>query len=311
MRVAAIDIGTNSVLLTVAEATQGTLKPVLEHATITRLGKGVDRNRRLHPDRVDATLACLARYAELIADAGVVEVAVVGTSAMRDARGGDEFRDRVEALLGVRPRVISGEQEARLTFAGALLEIDVNGPVVVVDIGGGSTEIIFGVAAGQGVVSSAVSLNVGSVRLFERYLLSDPPGAEELAATRAEVRAALRTVTRPPAGATLIGVAGTVTTLLAIERGLATYDPRCIHNHRLHVDTLRRLSRRLATLPLAERRQLAGLEPERADVIVAGACILVEIAAWTGAGDVVVSDRGVRWGLIRSLTQGSSQASPF
>lgn len=301
MCVAAIDIGTNSVLLTIATRTENAIVPVLERATITRLGKGVDRTRRLDPERVEATLSCLATYAKLIEAAGVSQLEVVGTSAMRDAHGGDDFCDRAEQLLGVRPRTISGVEEAQLTFEGALVALDTTGDVVVVDIGGGSTEVIVGNVSASVTVSGAVSLDVGSVRLFERHIVHDPPSAQELDAIRADVRRALLQAPSPAAKATLVGVAGTVTTLLAIELELESYEPLRVHNQRLSVQALERLARRLARLPLAARRELKGLEPERADVIVAGAAILSELASWAGAADVLVSDRGVRWGLVNRL----------
>ncbi len=304
VRVGAIDIGTNSVLLTVAEQTGNGLAPVIERATITRLGKGVDRTRRLDPQRAAATLDVLARYAQLIEQAGASRIDVVGTSAMRDALGGDHFRDQAEQLLGVRPRVISGQEEARLTFEGALVELDAAGDVVVVDIGGGSTEIIVGSVGTRVTVSGAVSLDVGSVRLFERHVVHDPPTRSELEAVRRNVRHALVDAPAPPAAATLVGVAGTVTTLLAIELELESYDPLRVHNHRLPVAALEHLVARLAGMSLAERRELTGLEPARADVIVAGACILSELATWAAASEVLVSDRGVRWGLVRELLAG-------
>jgi exopolyphosphatase/guanosine-5'-triphosphate,3'-diphosphate pyrophosphatase len=277
------------------------LEALVERATITRLGKGVDRTRTLDPERVEATLDCLRSYATLIEQAHATRLDVVGTSAMRDARGGDDFCDRVATLLGVRPRVITGAEEARLTFQGALVELDAMGDVVVVDIGGGSTEIIVGNVGSGTTLSGAVSLDVGSVRLFERHLRHDPPTSGELQATREEVRAALRNAPQPGPSATLVGVAGTVTTLLAIELELFAYDPRRVHNQRLPVATLKRLEKRLGALSIAERRQLPGLEPARADVIVVGACILAELAAWAGADTILVSDRGVRWGLISAL----------
>ncbi len=305
MRVAAIDIGTNSVLLTVAERTGQGIVPVLERATITRLGKGVDHHRELDAERVDVTLECLRGYAKLVAEARADRVAVVGTSAMRDAAGGEEFRDRAEQILGVRPRVISGLEEARLTFAGALVDLDASGDVVVADIGGGSTEIIVGRVGNEIAVAGAVSLDVGSVRLTERCVGHDPPLPSELATMQQTVRHALTDAPSPPAGATLVGVAGTVTTLLAIHLKLEQYDPLQVHNRRLSRAALRGVRERLVALPLPLRCQLKGLEPERADVIIAGACILSELADWAGGDAILVSDRGVRWGLVRELMSAS------
>jgi exopolyphosphatase/guanosine-5'-triphosphate,3'-diphosphate pyrophosphatase len=335
MRVAAIDIGTNSVLLLIAEARSGVLTAVSERAEITRLGQGVDASRALAEPAVERTLACLARYAEEMRAAGVERIDAVGTSAMRDARGGEAFRQRARAILGVEPRVISGEEEARLTFDGALVGLPLDaGPVIVVDIGGGSTEVIFGHTPGQAsapparsrdtapttaaaptapTVELAASLDVGSVRLTERHVRSDPPQPGELEAVRADVRAALATLPRSPAPrAQLIGVAGTVTTVAALVHGVVPYDVRRIHGATLHVTDLEDIVRRLASLTLAERKALPALDPGRADVILAGAVLLHEVALWAGAQrgspgeptpqtSLIASDRGVRWGLARRL----------
>lgn len=319
MRVATIDIGTNSVLLLVAERRDGAIVPVIERATITRLGRGVDRTRELDPAAIASTLACLGAYADEIRGAGVARVDVVGTSAMRDARGGEDFRDRAAALLGVAPRIISGHEEAELTFAGALSGLEIEGPALVFDLGGGSTELIRGaVRAGVSTLASALSIDVGSVRLTERCLASDPPLADEIAevrrTTRALLDAALLTLgasVAPEAAAQLVGVAGTVTTLAAFALGVAPYDPARIHGARISAETIARSAHDLAALSLAQRRALPTIEPKRADVIVAGAVITDEILAWSRPftrGDLLVSDRGVRWGLAAQLLEGSTIA---
>jgi exopolyphosphatase / guanosine-5'-triphosphate,3'-diphosphate pyrophosphatase len=316
MRVAAIDIGTNSVLLLVAERRGGTIVPVLERATITRLGRGVDRARVFDPAAVEATLACLADYAVEIDRAGAERVDVVGTSAMRDARGGDDFRARAAALLGVTPRVISGEEEAELTFAGALAGLEIEGPAIVFDLGGGSTELIRGeVRGGVTTRGRALSLDVGSVRMTERYLLSDPPRADEISearrVTRSLLDAALATLGVPDEPADLVGVAGTVTTLAAYALGVVPYDPSRIHGARIDVEAIDVAARELAALPLVARRALPTIESKRADVIVAGAAVTAEILAWARPftrGGLLVSDRGVRWGLAARLLEGSTIA---
>ena len=308
VRVAAVDIGTNSVLLTIALRADGDVVPIVERAIITRLGRGVDRTGELDPEAVDRTLQCLRHYAELVQTAGVERLDVVGTSALRDARGGEAFCSTAESVLGVRPRIISGDEEARLTFAGSVAGLDARGDVTVVDIGGGSTEIIHGHVGEQITTNAAVSLNVGSVRLFERWVRQDPPTRAELEAVRADVHRALDAAPPPVPGATLVGVAGTVTTLLAIHRQLSVYDPIAVHNHPLDQHTLNRLASRLAALPLAQRQALPGLEPARADVIVVGAIILSEILVWAGASELLVSDRGVRWGLLHDLLSGTDDA---
>jgi exopolyphosphatase/guanosine-5'-triphosphate,3'-diphosphate pyrophosphatase len=307
MRVAAIDIGTNSVLLLVAERRGDDVVPIVERATITRLGQGVDRTRTLAPEAVQRTLACLERYAEELRSAGASRVDAVGTSAMRDAAGGDAFVARARELLGVAPRVVSGEEEARLSFSGALSGLRLaDGPVAVFDVGGGSTELIRGeLTAGEPVVHAATSLDVGAVRLTERHIRSDPPSPPELDAVRADARRALASASFGDPGARLVGVAGTVTTLAAVARAIVPYDAARIHGATLTADELRATGTRLAALPVAERRRVPGLDPARADVIVAGA-VLVDEVLRAARGDahgaeLVVSDRGVRWGVARAL----------
>jgi exopolyphosphatase/guanosine-5'-triphosphate,3'-diphosphate pyrophosphatase len=302
MRAAAIDIGTNTVLLVAVESDASGVRTLLERATITRLGEGVDRTRSLSDAARERTLACLETYARLLRDERVERVAAVGTSALRDARGGDAFLDAAERVLGVRPRVVQGAEEAELTFHGALSGLAVHGDVVVFDVGGGSTELVAGRAGSEPSISAAVSLDIGSVRLFERYGHSDPPSDEEIAAARGAVAQALRDgAPTAPADTTLVGVAGTVTTLAAIDRGLDVYDPARVHGARLERTSVERELGRLAALPLRERRRVSGLEPGRADVIVMGAAIVLEVLLWAGASSVVVSDRGVRWGVLEGL----------
>lgn len=308
MSVAAIDIGTNSVLLLVAERRGGELVALAERATITRLGQGVDAARALAPEAVERTLACLARYGEELRSLGVERVDAVGTSAMRDAAGGEAFIARARDLIGVTPRVISGPEEAELTYAGALtgLDLPARGPRIVFDVGGGSTEIIVGDAGGT--VERAVSLDVGSVRLTERHIRADPPTGAELEAVRADAQAALATVPAGPLSGTptLVGVAGTVTTLAALVRDVTPYDGARVHGARISGAEVVAITSRLAALPLAARRQLPALDPARADVIVAGSVLIEEILAWAAkvAGapvDLIASDRGVRWGLAERL----------
>lgn len=300
MRAAAIDIGTNSVLLVIAENTERGPRALLEKATITRLGAGVDRTATLAPEAIERTLACLSEYSEHIRAAGVQALDVVGTSAMRDAGRSDEFMARAEQLLGVAPRVISGNEEAELTFLGALSGLPVSGAVTVFDVGGGSTEIISG-ATGSAQALQAISLDIGSVRLFERHLASDPPTPAQLAAVLADVRTALEQVPAPAGDAPLVGVAGTVTTLAAIDQQLSAYDSDLVHGSRLSRNSIETLVRTLAATNLEDRKRITGLEPGRADVIVAGAAIVASVIGWSGRDELIVSDRGVRWGLIQRL----------
>lgn len=311
MRVAAIDIGTNCVLLLVAEAERNrgdALRPLLERATVTRLGEGVDRNRRLLDTACERTLTCLADYAADLRKLGVTQLVAVGTSAMRDAAGGEEFVARAKAVLGVAPRVIDGAEEARLTFAGALSGLPPTGPVTVFDIGGGSTEIVLGSrGAQQRSIAQAVSLNIGSVRLFERHVTGDPPSVASMALVERDIQDALQSAPEASrslgvgAEATLVGVAGTVTQLAALELELARYDSSRVHGFTLTRSAVERLATRLASLDLAQRRALPGMEPARADVIVVGSAIARAVLQWSGATELVVSDRGVRWGLAEEL----------
>jgi exopolyphosphatase/guanosine-5'-triphosphate,3'-diphosphate pyrophosphatase len=223
---------------------------------------------------------------------------------MRDARGGEDFRRRAAAILGAEPEVISGDEEAALTFAGALSGLGIEGAVLVFDLGGGSTEIIRGEVGPAGAVPArARSLDVGCVRLTERHLHRDPPSEGELVAVRADARAALETL--PPGllvGAPrVVGVAGTVTTLAACALGVTPYDAARVHGARLEAAEIERLTADLARLPLAARRVVPALEPRRADVIVAGGAVVGEILGWAGADALIVSDRGVRWGLAQRL----------
>jgi len=290
------------VLLTVAEARGPALAPLLERATITRLGAGVDRTRRLADDACARTLACLRDYAAELRRAEVTELDVVGTSALRDALGGEALCAAAAEVLGVRPRVISGEEEARLTFAGSLLGLDVAGEVLVVDVGGGSTELITGTRhRDQAMVEVALSLDVGSVRLFERHLRSDPPLPAELAQARDAVRSALAEVAPPSTRRPLIGVAGTVTTLAAVAQRLDPYDGARVHGSSLDRAEVTRLLGELGAMPLDRRARVPGLEPARADVILTGGVVVEAVMEWAGAERLVVSDRGVRWGLLAAL----------
>jgi exopolyphosphatase / guanosine-5'-triphosphate,3'-diphosphate pyrophosphatase len=304
-KVAAIDIGTNSVLLVIAAA-DAVGRPLLQRATITRLGEGVDETRRLAPAAVERNLRCLRAYADDLRAHGSPRLDVVGTSALRDAEGAGAFLDEAERILGARPRVIAGDEEARLTFRGALSGLSLSGKLLVFDIGGGSTELIVGDASGTAPPESRVSLDIGSVRLFERHVRSDPPTRQELTAIEADITQALaaagplaRVHAHEPL--TLVGVAGTVTTLKAVELGMPSYDPDRVHGAVLTLSTVETLCVRLASLPLAERQQLPGLEPKRADVIVAGALIVRDLLRRAGAVEAIVSDRGVRFGLLEAL----------
>jgi exopolyphosphatase/guanosine-5'-triphosphate,3'-diphosphate pyrophosphatase len=303
MRVATIDIGTNTTLLLVAEKTDdGRLVALEEHATITRLGQGVDKTRTLAPEAVARTNACLDGYAAIVARLGATRVAVVGTSAMRDAGGGEAVRAHVKARFGVEARTISGDEEARLTFGGALsgLTLPGEGRVVVFDIGGGSTEIVDGDRTTR-ALAFAHSYDVGSVRLTERHVLTDPPSEAEREAISRTAHEAFASVPASVRGAPVVGIAGTVTTLGAVALGMTTYDGSRVHGLSLPIAELERVVARLASVPLAERATIPGLDPKRADVIVAGGLVALAFLARVGAPSVILSDRGVRWGLAEDL----------
>jgi exopolyphosphatase/guanosine-5'-triphosphate,3'-diphosphate pyrophosphatase len=309
MRVAAIDIGTNTVLLLVAErGPNGELVAVEERATITRLGQGVDKTRKLAPEAIARTNAALDAYAEIIERTGVKRVDVVGTSAMRDAGGGEDVRAHVKAKLGVDARTISGDEEARLTFAGALSglpgmgDVGAGTHVRVFDIGGGSTEVVHGVR-GSASLAYAHSYDVGSVRMTERHVRNDPPSQAELDAIRASSRAAFADVPSFDSTVPPVGIAGTMTTLAAISLKMESYDGARVHGHTMSFAELERVTMELAKVPLDVRSKVPGLEPKRADVIIAGALVGLAYLEHVGAMAVTISDRGVRWGLAEELAQ--------
>jgi exopolyphosphatase/guanosine-5'-triphosphate,3'-diphosphate pyrophosphatase len=298
LRVACIDVGTNTVLVLVAERApddgQGGVRVIEDTASITRLGQGLDKSPRLHPEARGRTLAVLRAAGERARQAGA-RVLAVGTAALRRAEDGASFIAEAEQALGGRLEIISGEREANLSFhavTGSFPEL-AGSALVVIDIGGGSTEIIVG---DQGAVRSAVSHEIGSVRLTERCLASDPPSPAELDHLRREIATVFAAVAPAP-GATVVGVAGTITTLLAVRDRVDPYVAEKVHGQLLSRAEVSRALAELAALPLETRRTLPGLEPKRADVIVAGAAILEGALERLGATELVVSDRGVRWGI--------------
>jgi exopolyphosphatase/guanosine-5'-triphosphate,3'-diphosphate pyrophosphatase len=296
-RWATIDVGTNTVLLLVAERRGDAIAPVLERAEITRLGRGVDATGRLDAGAIRDTVAVLAEYARAAGELGAPVVACVATSAARDASNGAEFFSAARAAAGLTPEVIAGDEEARLVWTSAWRDFGRAGqPLAVLDVGGGSTEL----CSGDGPVPRGrASLQVGAVRLTERHVRHDPLSREELDALRVAARAAVR-----PFGATglsggrLVGVAGTVTTLAAVVQALPVYDAERVHGSTLALSDVDRLAGSLAALTVRERAAVRGMEPKRADVIVAGALVVAEAMRATGFDRLTVSDRGVRWGLL-------------
>jgi exopolyphosphatase / guanosine-5'-triphosphate,3'-diphosphate pyrophosphatase len=285
-----MDIGSNSTRLLVADADDGRLQEVERLLTITRLGDGVDANGRLGDEAMGRVARCVERYAARARELGAETPLAVATSAVRDAANGREFLARLERDHGVRTRLLAGEDEARLTLRGVASGRALDGPVVVCDIGGGSTELIAGTGDD---VRFAVSLDMGCVRLSERYLREDPPTAGQIDEVRREVERLLPGDV--PAG-DLIGVAGTITTLATIDLGLDEEVPELVDGHVLERATVEAELKRLAGMPLEQRRSVQGLMPERAPTIVAGAAILAELMAQLGAEQLSVSERDILHG---------------
>jgi exopolyphosphatase/guanosine-5'-triphosphate,3'-diphosphate pyrophosphatase len=300
-RVAAIDVGTNTVLLTVAERRGRTFVPVVERAEITRLGRGVDRTGRLDPGAIADTVAVIARYAAEARSLGASRIAAVATSAARDATNGAEFFEASRAAAGLVPEIIPGGEEARLVHLSAWGDFGATERrLAVLDVGGGSSEVTWGSGP---VPEGRRSFQMGAVRLTERVSPGDPPSAEDLRRMRELARGALSEVTEIRAsgvlaGSRLVAVAGTVTTLAAVAQALPEYDAARVHGSTLTRVDLDALLGRLAALSTAERSRLPGMEPKRADVIVSGAVLVAAAMELGGFDALTVSDRGVRWGLL-------------
>ena len=286
MRVAAVDLGTHATRLLVADVADGRIDEVERDLVFTKLGEDVDRRRRLLPLPIARVRNCLSDYRRRIEALGAERTLAVGTSAIRDAENGEAFLGEVEWSYGFATRLLSGEEEGLLTFRGATSDREVGNGTLVVDIGGGSTELV----TGDGF---HVSTDLGCVRLTERFLHTDPPTRAELDACAAHVRATL-----PPslAHSHAIGVAGTVTTLAALDLGLDEYDSERVQGHRIAAPAAAGLLEGLAALPLEDRKRVPALEPERAPVIVAGAVILRELLEWTGLNEIEASERDLLHG---------------
>jgi len=305
-RLAAVDIGTNSVRLLVADVEgddPATARVDLldRRMTITRLGQGVNATRRLDPDAIGRTVDVLRDYRGAMDTLAATQVRATATSAARDAANRDDFFARAKEALGVEPELLSGEEEARLSFLGATAELEGEpAPYLVVDIGGGSTEFVLGTEKPEGLIS----IDAGCVRVTEQFLASDPPAPEELSAAVSVVRDHLADVARELPGIqgarTLVGLAGTITTVAAIEQGLPEYDRERIHHFRLSRAAAEDVFRTLALEPADVRRHNPGLEAARVDVIVGGTIVLVSILRAFGFDEVLVSEADILDGLIRS-----------
>lgn len=296
MRRAAIDVGTHSVRLLVAEVEDGSVRPVLRRLEVTRLGEGLDRSRVLLPQAIGRTVRAVREFWQL-ARQHAADVVAVGTSAVREAANRSTL---VRDLYPIPLRILSGEQEAELSYRGVRAGLgDLPDPLLVVDVGGGSTELMLG---SRDRALSKVSLPVGSVRLTERYLHGDPPAEVELQAARREVAELLQPYRQELSGArAAVGVGGTVTSLAAIDLGLEPYDPDRVHGHRLTVERVVDLCRGLCSMPTALRRRLPGLLPERADVICGGALVVRTVLEAFRIPELVASESDLLWGAVLEL----------
>jgi exopolyphosphatase / guanosine-5'-triphosphate,3'-diphosphate pyrophosphatase len=306
-RVAAVDCGTNSLRLLLADVDpgRGELTDLTRRMEIVRLGQGVDQTGRLAPEALARTIAVLRDYADVIASSGAQAVRMVATSATRDASNAADFTGMVKEVLGVAPEVLSGDEEAVLSFAGATAELTAGpdpGPFLVADIGGGSTEFVLGLAGG--VPEGKVSVNVGCVRMTERQLHGDPPTDQEVAAATADIDAALDTVAAavPVRRArALVGLAGSVTTVVAIAIGLPAYDSARIHHARASAAQVHAVTSGLLAQTRAERARIGVMHPGRVDVIGGGALVLDRIMQRFGFGEVLASEHDILDGIAWSL----------
>lgn len=306
MRVAAIDCGTNSIRLLIADINNGQLVDVVRTMIIVRLGEGVDKTGEFSEAALQRTFAAADIYAKLIAEHKPEVVRFVATSASRDVSNRDVFVAGIKERLGVEPDVISGDEEARLSFLGATADL-VNDshppqtPYLVIDIGGGSTEFVLGTSGPE----YAKSTNVGCVRMTERHLVSDPPTTAQVEATIKDIDEAINLAAQTVPlnqAASLIGLAGSVTTVAALALGLDEYDSSRIHGSRISAADVHRVTQELLAMPRAERATLGPMHEGRVDVIGGGALVLDRILSLTGITEVVVSERDILDGIARALT---------
>ena len=304
MRVGAIDCGTNSIRLLIADIDGSNFREIYRGMEIVRLGQGVDKTGEFHPDAIERTLKAVENFSNELQKGGVAKVRFVATSATRDATNRELFLNGVHDRLGIYPEVITGDEEAALSFQGGSRELSaVEGPFLVVDIGGGSTEFVFG----NSEVKAAKSVNIGCVRMSERHFHSDPPTADEIARASIDIESSISEAGRivPIKEAkTLIAVAGTATTVAAAVLGLSEYDPRLIHLSRIPAFKVHEVSKMFMTMTQVERAALPYMHEGRVDVITAGALILSKILSATGAKEFVASEAdildGMAWSLAKS-----------
>jgi exopolyphosphatase/guanosine-5'-triphosphate,3'-diphosphate pyrophosphatase len=303
MRVAAIDCGTNSIRLLIADIDGNNFREVVRDMQIVRLGQGVDETGQFHPDAITRTLAAVDKFAAEIAKRGVEKIRFCATSATRDATNRHMFVDGVRERLGIELEVISGDEEAALSFAGAIKDLDPsNRPFLVVDIGGGSTEFVFGTST----VEAARSVNIGCVRMSERHFASDPATSEQIEAARSDIQAAITqaaAVVPITKAKTLVAVAGTATTVAAAALELPEYDRYAIHLSRISAQQTHAAAAMFATSTREQRLALGYMHPGRVDVIAAGSLVLSEIMKATGASEFVASESDILDGMAFSLAR--------
>jgi exopolyphosphatase/guanosine-5'-triphosphate,3'-diphosphate pyrophosphatase len=294
--VAVVDIGSNSTRLLIADVEGGRVSEVERQSRVTRLGRGVDLSGQLSAEATEAACSAIADYVAICRDADVENVESIATSAVRDASNGSAFIAELRERFALSARVLDGEEEARLTYLGATSESPPSEPTLVVDIGGGSTELIVGTGA---EIAFHASLQAGVVRHSERHIGSDPPATEELEALAADIRSLIEGAIAGQTGVNAdagIAVAGTPTSLASIELGLEPYDPKQVHGHTLTLTSIQRLLSQLASAPLDKRAQIAGMHPDRAPTIVAGVVILVETMRAFDLDRIAVSEHDILYG---------------
>jgi exopolyphosphatase/guanosine-5'-triphosphate,3'-diphosphate pyrophosphatase len=303
MRVAAIDCGTNSIRLLIADIDGNSFREVIREMEIVRLGQGVDQTGEFHPDAIARTLAAVDKFAAEIARRGVQKIRFCATSATRDATNRHLFVDGVRQRLGIEPEVISGQEEATLSFMGAIQELDpADGPFLVFDIGGGSTEFVFGTTS----VEAARSVNIGCVRMSERHFANDPATPAQIEAARHDIQAAIaQAAAEVPItkAKVLIAVAGTATTVAAAALNLSEYDRYAIHLSRISATQTHDVSQMFLTMSREQRAALGYMHPGRVDVIAAGSLVLSEIMKATGATEFIASESDILDGMARSIAR--------
>ena len=303
MRVGVIDCGTNSIRLLIADIDGNNFREVTRQMQVVRLGQGVDETNQFHPDALERTFAAVDLYAAELARRGVEKIRFCATSATRDATNRNIFIEGVKERLGIEPEVISGDEEARLSFAGATREFNrTDGPFLVVDIGGGSTEFVLG----TDTVESAISVNIGCVRMTERHFHNDPPTADEVSIARSDIQNAIDIASASvdiKSAKTLVCVAGTATTVAAAALNLPEYDRHAIHLSRISADQVHEVSNNFSIMTREERAALGYMHPGRVDVITAGSLVLSKIVKATGAKEFVASENDILDGMAWSLAK--------